>query len=189
MLLAVALFIAVICQKMIHLMIKIGKFAKPHGLDGTLKCHIDDRYIDDVLQAKALFIGTGTNLIPYFIASARAGNHFLVKLEDVNSREDAVTLAHQSIYLSPEDLLEPEGEEDEPTDMRYEKWIGYEILDEETGVIGPIKEILKYPGHFTAQVDYQGKEILIPIHENLIIHIDKDKKQVLLQLPLGLLTL
>ncbi len=61
--------------------------------------------------------------------------------------------------------------------------------DEETGVIGVITEILNLPGHFTAQVNYQGKEILIPVHENLIVRIDNEKKQVMLNLPLGLLTL
>jgi 16S rRNA processing protein RimM len=170
-------------------MIEIGKCGKPHGLDGTLKCQIDERYLDDVLQAKALFIGTGTNPIPYFIESAREGNHFLVKLEEVNSREDAVTLAHKPIYLRVEDLMEAEDIADEYSDNRYEKWIGYEMHDEETGVIGVITEILNLPGHFTAQVNYQGKEILIPVHENLIVRIDNEKKQVMFNLPLGLLTL
>ena len=102
-------------------MIEIGKCGKPHGLNGTLKCQIDERYLDDVLQAKAIFIGMGANPIPYFIESAREGNSFLVKLEDVNSKEDAETLAHKPIFLREEDLMEhEEEEEDEFSDDRYE---------------------------------------------------------------------
>lgn len=170
-------------------MIEIGKCAKPHGLDGTLKCQIDERYLDDVLQAKALFIGVGANPIPYFIESAREGNQFLVKLEEVNSREEAETLAHKPIFLREEDLLESEYVEDEFADNRYEKWIGYEIIDTEMGNIGKIEQILSLPGHFTAEINHNGKEILIPIHENLIVQINKEKKQLFLNLPDGLLNL
>lgn len=170
-------------------MIEIGKCAKPHGLDGTLKCQIDERYLDDVLQAKALFIGVGANPIPYFIESAREGNQFLVKLEDVNSREDAETLAHKPIFLREEDLLASEDIEDEYADNRYEKWIGYEIIDTEMGNIGKIEQILSLPGHFTAEIIHDGKEVLIPIHESLIVQINKEKKQLFLNLPAGLLNL
>lgn len=171
-------------------MIEIGKCGKPHGLNGTLKCQIDERYLDDVLQAKAIFIGVGNNPIPYFIESAREGNSFLVKLEDVNSKEDAETLAHKPIFLREEDLIEhAEEDEDEYSDNRYEKWIGYTLKDEEIGLIGKIEQILSLPGHFTALIMHEEKEILIPLHESLIVKINKEKKELIFNLPLGLLNL
>ncbi len=170
-------------------MIEIGKCSKPHGLDGTLKCQIDERYLDDVLQAKALFIGLGANPIPYFIESAREGNQFLIKLEEVNSREEAEILTNKPIYLREEDLMEPAELDDEYADNRYEKWIGYDIFDIEMGNIGKIDQILNLPGHFTAAINHKGKEVLIPLHESLIIEIKKEKKQLIFQLPDGLLNL
>lgn len=171
-------------------MIEIGKCGKPHGLNGTIKCQIDERYLDDVLQAKAIFVGVGANPIPYFIESAREGNSFLVKLEDVNSKEDAETLSHKPIFLREEDLTEKEEEvEDEFSDNRYEKWIGYTIIDEEMGLIGKIDQILSLPGHFTALIIHEEKEVLIPLHENLIVGINKEKKELVLNLPSGLLNL
>ena len=171
-------------------MIEIGKCGKPHGLNGTLKCQIDERYLDDVLQAKAIFIGVGANPIPYFIESAREGNSFLIKLEDVNSKEDAETLAHKPIFLREEDLMEHvEEEEDEFSDNRYEKWIGYTIIDEEMGLIGKIEQILSLPGHFTALIMHDEKEVLIPLHESLIVSINKEKKEMVFNLPKGLLNL
>lgn len=171
-------------------MIEIGKCGKPHGLNGTIKCLIDERYLDDVLQAKAIFVGLGANPIPYFIESAREGNSFLVKLEDVNSKEDAETLAHKPIFLREEDLMEKEEEvADEFSDNRYEKWIGYTIIDEEVGLIGKIDQILSLPGHFTALIMHGEKEVLVPLHERLIVRINKEKKELIFNLPSGLLNL
>jgi len=131
----------------------------------------------------------GANPIPYFIESAREGNSFLVKLEDVNSKEDAETLAHKPIFLREEDLMEHEEEEDEFSDDRYEKWIGYTIIDEEMGLIGKIDQILSLPGHFTALIMHEEKEVLIPLHESLIVRINKEKKELVFNLPSGLLNL
>lgn len=170
-------------------MIEIGKCGKPHGLDGTLKCQIDERYIHDMFHVNAVFIGVGANPIPYFIESFREGNSILMKLEEVNSREDADSLAHKTLFLRPEDIQEVELPQDEYSDTRYEKWVGFQLMDDDLGTIGTIEEILNLPGHFTASVKYKGREVLIPLHENLILNINKEKKEITLSLPSGLLEL
>jgi 16S rRNA processing protein RimM len=170
-------------------MIEIGKCGKPHGLDGTLKCWIDERYMDDVLQANALFISIAAHPIPFFIESAREGNSFLVKLEEVNSREEAEKLAHKAIFLREEDLLESEKSEEEFNDNRFEKWMGYQIIDKDLGLIGVMTQIYRLPGHITAEISNGEKEVLIPMHERLILGIDPEKKQLFCDLPEGLLNL
>ena len=82
-----------------------------------------------------------------------------------------------------------EEEEDEFSDDRYEKWIGYTFIDEELGLIGKIEQILSLPGHFTALIMHDEKEVLIPLHESLIVRINKEKKELVFNLPSGLLNL
>jgi 16S rRNA processing protein RimM len=82
-----------------------------------------------------------------------------------------------------------EEEEDEFSDNRYEKWIGYTLIDEEIGLVGKIEQILSLPGHFTALIMHDEKEVLIPLHESLIVSINKEKKELVFNLPTGLLNL
>ena len=43
--------------------------------------------------------------------------------------------------------------------------------------------------HFELPVDYQGKEALIPLNDDLILRIDEDKREIELRLPDGLFDL
>jgi 16S rRNA processing protein RimM len=58
---------------------------------------------------------------------------------------------------------------------------------EENKSLGKILEVIEQPHQLLCRIDLNGKEALIPLHEETIIKLDKKKQQVIVSLPPGLL--
>ena len=67
--------------------------------------------------------------------------------------------------------------------------VGFQLYGEDQGLIGTIKEVHDYAGNLLISVDYQGKEVLIPLNEELIIRIDEDHHEIELDIADGLFDL
>ena len=160
-------------------LIKIGKALKTHGYKGHLKVFIDEFYIDDFEDIKAVFI----NSLPYFITSKdiNSDSQAIILLEDIDSKEKAHPLQGKDIFAKDDDLTEIlDGEE-------YDHLVGYEITDNSTGVVGTIAQIVEMPFQFLAKLMKDKKEILIPLNDDFILKIDEKKKRVEMELPDGFL--
>lgn len=107
----------------------------------------------------------------------------MVKFEDV-SAEEAVKLVNKDIYLPLESL--PELDED---GFYYHEIIGYKVIDSRKGEIGQIKNVNDSGVQDLFEVDFNGREILIPIVDDWILEVNKDQKFIRLQTPEGLIEL
>lgn len=160
-------------------LIKIGKVLKTHGYKGHLKVFVDEFYMDDFEEMKAIFI----NNLPYFIVSKDINSdaQAIILLEDIDNKEKAHPLQGKDIFAKDDDLTEIlDGEE-------YDHLVGYEINDKTTGKIGIIEEIVEMPFQFLAKVMKDKKEILIPLNDDFILNIDEKKKLLEMELPDGFL--
>lgn len=121
--------------------------------------------------------------MPYFFDSYKLhGNRAIVKLEDINSIDTAKALIGSKLFLPLDNL--PELEDDQ---FYYHEVIGYQVLDEAKGELGAISAIYDMPGNDLLAMIYQGKEILIPINEDIVKQADHKKKILHVSLPDGLL--
>ena len=169
--------------------IKIGKTGSTHGSEGELKVSIQDQYLEDVLQAGVIFLDLEGQAIPFFPLHFRPGKSLIMKLEDVDTPEEAVRLAGLDILLRQEDMR-PEEEREPPQDpLRYAYLVGYLLSDEARGELGVIREVVEYPQQEMAVVERGGTELLIPLHSRLIISEDRQEKHILMRLPNGILDL
>jgi 16S rRNA processing protein RimM len=66
--------------------------------------------------------------------------------------------------------------------------LGYIIVDDNKP-LGPILELIEQPHQLLCRLELEGKEVLIPLHENSLEKIDHRKKEVRVILPEGLLDL
>ncbi|MBK6354259.1 MAG: hypothetical protein IPF46_12915 [Saprospiraceae bacterium] len=66
---------------------------------------------------------------------------------------------------------------------------GYTIVDEVSKTELKIISVEEYPSQILAKVNYQNREILLPIHENFITRLDESKKKLHMNLPTGILEL
>ena len=164
----------------------VGRLFKPHGVRGELKCDIEPEYLEDVLSKGMIYVQEGNNQIPYFIESIRSQDPFLIKLETIDTKEDAVRVAHREVKVMTDTLSVIIVEE---SDLEFHYLIGYTMVDAEQGEIGTINRLEEYPQQEMAFVEKEEQEILIPLHKQMIEKIDKEAKTIYMDLPDGLLTM
>lgn len=167
-------------------MIQIGYTKKPHALKGELKVQIFEEYEADFLATEVVFFLLKGKHIPYFIEKIKQGNVWVLKLEEVDSKEDSVALAGKELWMREQDVQKRE-RKPSTSHLAYGAVEGFMIIDEEEGEIGQIEEILEMPQQEMAVVNHKNKEVFIPLNEQLIIKIEADKRIVHMSLPLGLL--
>lgn len=163
--------------------IQIGTLGKTHGLKGELKFKIEEEYIDDFNEIDVLFIQIKGHYAPYFIESIRSSS--IIKFEDTNTKETAKLLQNQSIFLKEENITIAAAKI--PDELLFQYLKGFKITDELLGDLGEIQTIEAYPQQEMAIINYQNKEVLIPLNEFIISKIDIDNQIVLVNLPEGLL--
>lgn len=166
----------------------IGSTKRPHGLKGELKLYVEEKYVEDLMNAEILMIDIKGRPTPFFIEDIRFGNNIIAKFEDVNTPEAAMSIANKEISLRESDLIPDDEREIEIETMPYEHCIGYTIVNEgET--IGVIDNIVEYPQQEMAILNYKNKEILVPLNQHFIKKVDDKNKVIEMMLPEGLLDL
>jgi 16S rRNA processing protein RimM len=163
---------------------EIGKLLKPHGVKGELKCFIEEDYVEDVLKSGLVYVAQGQSSLPYFIESIRSQNPFLIKLDTIDNKEEAVLVAHQKLPVPTKVLSRLIVEE---SDLEYHYLTGWDMIDQALGEIGKIDRIEEYPQQEMAFVLQGEEEHLVPLHKDLIRNIDKQSKRITVALPAGLI--
>ncbi len=164
----------------------IGKIGKAIGLHGQIKILLDVFEPEAIQEAEVVFVKTPQgHWAPYFVEFWNIdGRGLLLQLEGINDRETARLLTGAELGLRAEDLPEASPQEDHSY-----PFVGFQIVDQQAGPIGAIQAIIELPQQFLAEVNYQGKEILIPLHEELIVAVNEQQQLLQMDLPEGLLEL
>ncbi|MFD2200060.1 ribosome maturation factor RimM [Shivajiella indica] len=163
---------------------QLGHIAKVHGLHGEVGVVLDVDYPEDYEDLKHVFVEQKSRLVPFFLEHfiVSHGNKVLAKFEDFDTVEDAEKLVGSALFL-PLSELEPLKEDQ----YYYHELIGFEVIDESLGKIGEVKVIYDLETQDLLGVDHKGKEVLIPIQDQIIQKVDKAVKKVYCHLPTGLL--
>jgi len=161
---------------------KIGKLGKTHGVKGELSFLFDDDVFDRV-DADYLVLDLDGILVPFFIEEYRfrSDSNVILKLEGVDTQERARELTGTDVYF-PLSLVD---DDEAPLSLNF--LVGFELIDAASGKsIGRIASI----DDQTANLLFELEDgTLIPANDDLITHIDKDLRQITLDLPEGLLDL
>ncbi|UZR92366.1 ribosome maturation factor RimM [Chondrinema litorale] len=164
---------------------ELGYVVKPRGLDGELTVVFDADDPDRYLNIDAIFVESKDNLIPYIVEYVSPLNDkFILKLEEVDDPDSAGKLKSCKLFLPLEVL--PELDDDE---FFLHDLVGFSIVDEQKGALGLIENIYDINNNTLIALIHQGKEVLIPITEDIVKQVDKEKQVVHTLLPDGLLEL
>lgn len=163
---------------------EIGRFNKPHGLQGELSFTFNDDVFDRV-EAPYLICELDGIMVPFFIESYRfkSDSTALVKLEDVDSSEWAKRFTNVRVYF-PKALAQGSA----PEEFTWNYFVGFELHDSETGYVGTIIDIDTTTVNtlFLIETD-EEEELMIPAHETMIQGVDNDERILLMELPEGLI--
>ena len=161
----------------------LGRVAKTHGLKGevTIKLEADDP--SAYLEMKHFFLEINKVLTPFFVEKITPnGDKFFVAVQDVKTIEQAQNLVGKPVYLPLEMLPKLSGKQ-----FYFHEIVGFTVVDTEKGELGPISEVLEYPTQAILQILKGKKEILIPILDQVIQNVDREKKTLTITAPEGLI--
>lgn len=162
---------------------ELGYLGKSHGIRGNMHLILD---VDDPLlysNLKSVFIELGSNLVPYFIDDIQVGSNLnLIKFEGVDHVDSTVDLIGKKLYLPLKDLPKLQSNQ-----FYFHEIIGYKVIDKKLGELGQVKEIVSLGSQDLLIMDYQHREVLIPLIDEIIYKVDKTQFMVYSTLPDGLL--
>ncbi|MDR3046857.1 MAG: ribosome maturation factor RimM [Bacteroidales bacterium] len=161
----------------------LGIITKPFGLKGQLFIYLDTDEPEKYCKLKSLFIDIDGDKIPYMIEEIfyKGSNVAVVKFSDL-SPEEAKSLIKSELYL-PTSILPPlTGNK-----FYFHEVVGFRVIDAVKGNIGVCSGFLDFSLQPIMQIDFNGKEILIPAVDEFIKGVDRENKRIDMDAPTDLI--
>lgn len=166
--------------------VHIGHFAKPHGIKGEINLILSKDVSFDEWDEPYIVCEMDGILVPFYIEEYRykSDTALFVKLENIDSDETAREFVKREVYCPPEVIMP----DDEDT-LTWKHFIGYKVFDNKHGYLGEITDVEESTINILLVINYKDSEVLIPAAEELILSADHDKRQLMVEVPEGLLDL
>lgn len=167
----------------------IGRFFRAHGLKGEVKVIPETDEPDHFAALETVYVGQEPELAAAMpvqsvrFQQTKHGVTVILKLEGVDTPEDAADLRSQLVFARESDL--PELEEDE---MYLHDLVGLAVVTESGEEVGRVSDVLDMPGHITYVVERPGRsDALIPGVPEFVIEVDLDSERIVIRPIEGLL--
>lgn len=160
----------------------LGKIVRTSGLKGDVFVFLDVDNLSDYAHLDSVFVEIKGKLVPHFIDRVQIRhNGAVIHFEDADL-EQAQALVGHTLYL-PLDTLPPlTGNK-----FYYHEVKGFEVVDRNIGSLGKLTEVMDNAAQAVLCVRHSsGKEILIPLVDEFLIGVDREKKILNVQAPEGL---
>lgn len=162
-----------------------GKIIKPHGVEGAVTVVLDVDDPEYYSEQKTALVMLNNALVPFEIEQINIQNNTaVIFFENVVDIEGASLLGGCEIYLPLTDLPVLTGNA-----FYFREVVGFTIIDSAFGVVGTIAQIYDMPQQAVAQVFYGEKEVLIPLIQVFVNSVNREKKELHMTLPDGLISL
>jgi len=165
----------------------LGRITKVVGFKGEVAVFIDSDEPEKYAALESVFVDLNGNFVPFFVENLsfrNKSNQYTIKFQDVDTLEEASRLQGCEMYL-PLDILPPL----EGNAFYFHEVDGFEVFDEQKGYVGKVLQVLDYPGNPLFEIQFEDKTILIPIQDQFIKSLDREKKCFHLKAPDGLIDL
>jgi len=161
-----------------------GKIVRTFGSKGELVVQFDDVSPEIYNKLESVFIKINENLVPFSIDSIqlRPKKQAVVRFHDVNETDDAELFVGSLLFL-PLSFLPPLS----GNKFYYHEVKGFAVIDKEKGLIGIIEDVLDLQHQAIIQIRLGGKEILVPISDDIIKKVDRENRQIEIEAPEGLI--
>ncbi|MBV1923616.1 MAG: ribosome maturation factor RimM [Flavobacteriaceae bacterium] len=162
----------------------LGKIVKKYSFKGELLVKLDTDDPEIYTEMESVFVEKNKNLIPFFVerSSLHKSTLLRVKFEDIDDDEGADYLLKCDLYLPLDFLPKLTGNK-----FYFHEIIGYQVEDSNFGKVGTITGVNDSTAQALFEIDRDGKEILIPLIDDFIKNVDKEKKIMHLEAPEGLI--
>ncbi len=162
---------------------KIGTIISKHGFNGSLILKVSDKDSNDLSTLNFLFIEINKKHIPFKLDSIKSfkTKSYKIKFNEVNNDSYANQLISKTVFIKSNVY----------SGLKKETSVYSDIInflafnnEQKIGKIININENLPQP---VFEINYKSKTVMIPIHKDLILNIDKENEKIFLRIPDGLL--
>ncbi|UXX80766.1 ribosome maturation factor RimM [Reichenbachiella carrageenanivorans] len=161
---------------------QIGHVIKTHGLKGDVQLFLD---VDNPLEyqnLESVLVQQNSALIPFFIEHIQINSSkAIAKFEEIDDVEEAKALVASPIFLPLNNL--PDLADDE---YYLHQLVGMDLYDKGK-LIGQVKELFEIGPQELISVIHQGKEVLIPLKDEIILKVDIETNRIDADIPDGLI--
>ncbi|MBB6019319.1 16S rRNA processing protein RimM [Paenibacillus sp. JGP012] len=164
----------------------VGKIVNTHGIRGELKIMplTDFPEVRFAKNAELFLFTSDDRPVPVTVESARLHkNMYIVRLKEYGNINEVEKFKGGMAKVSKENLADLEEGE-----YYFHQIVGCAVITEEGETLGTITEILT-PGANDVWVvkTPAGKEVLIPVIDDVVLDVDVEQKRVKIHLMEGLL--
>jgi 16S rRNA processing protein RimM len=162
----------------------LGRISKPFGNKGHVVVFMDVDDPDEYSRLDSVYLDLDGEFVPFLILSVeiQKGKKALIHFEDVDSVDDADAYAGREMYLPVTALPQLKGKK-----FYYHEVKGFRVIDQVHGEIGSLLSVMDLPRQPLLQVMQGKKEILIPLVDEVIVKVDRRKKELHIRAPEGLI--
>ena len=161
--------------------ILVGKISNPHGIKGWVKIISFTDPIENILSYKKWIISDKETEKTYHLEESRVqGKKIVIKLENVNDRNDADLLKNLEIYVNRSDL--PELDENS---YYWEDLVDFNVIDIKGNPVGKVDSLFRTGSNDVLVIIDETKErLLVPfIMEEVIKYVDLAKELISIDWP------
>lgn len=162
--------------------IAVGKLRRPHGVRGEIIMEIYTDFPERLQVGMLLYAGENRQELSLVRRRAHQ-NHLLVAFEGYTTPESVGTLRNQVLYIPAAELPSlPEGE------YYHHQLLGMRVIDEMGRMLGNVAEILETGANDVLAVRAEsGREILLPMIDEVVLKINLQDNQIHVHLLPGIL--
>lgn len=165
----------------------LGKIVSKYSYKGEVLAKLDTDEPELYENMESVFVlMKGNHLVPFFIDRCRLHKSNLLRIdfEEVKDEAAADRIMRHELYLPLSFLPKLEGNK-----FYFHEIIGFAVIDSELGNIGNVTGVNDSTSQAILMVDNQGKEILIPLTDEILTQVDRENKAVHVTTPDGLVDL
>ena len=163
----------------------LGKIVSKFSFKGEVLLKLDSDEID-FKKLKTIFLEIDGAIVPYSIDNIKLHKSSLlrVRFENIDNEEKANKIIKIKTYLPIKDLPKLNGNK-----FYYHEITNFMVLDLTLGEIGKVLKVNDQTSQPIIVVINNNSEIMIPLVDDFLIDINRDKKTLTFNLPEGLTTL
>ncbi len=164
----------------------LGEFIKTHGISGDLVLKLSFFTEQELKEGDTVFVEVDGIPVPFFIGQFRFMTDYtaLVRFDEIETAAGAEFLVGRRVYCGADYGTDAENEAEGTGDIT-----GFRVFDREKGFSGILQEVIDYTDNPVMRLDYEGKELLVPFHDDIILNIDYSAGVIEISAPGGLLDL
>lgn len=161
---------------------QLGHISRLHGYKGEVVAFFDTDQPQRYHNLESVFVDNRGELVPFFIEALATNSkgHFIIQFEDADL-DMANGLIGSELYLPLEFLPKLSGKQ-----FYFHEVQGFTLIDTTEGVLGICEEIIDSTAQPLFKIMDDDLELLVPAVDDYIQKIDREKKEIHVTCPPGL---